>query len=135
MAGVNPYPWLPDWYWQLYASTIDQYNADVIGIQRTARERGFDVRVTASTPPQIGSAGTVTMRISCSTLGMDDTRLFDDRVILSFGGDYLRFLQWWVRTTACAQFQAQLTERKLRPGWKPNREAALVLSEALGKIK
>ncbi len=104
----NPYPWLPEWYWQAYASTIDEMQAWIVNIQAYARSVGFEISVIEQTPPQIGSAGTVTFRITCSTLGLDSTRLVDDRVALSFGGDLKRFLYWFVGAAACARYDSRL---------------------------
>lgn len=140
MPAENPYPWLPDWYWQIYAETIYRFWRYVSEIQATARQRGFDIVLVSTTPPQIGSAGTVIFRASCLVLNFTDQRLFDDRVILSFGENHIRFLQWWIGASACARLPAPTPEEviqeqwKGRPGWKPNREAALVLAEGLGKL-
>jgi len=140
----NPYPWLPEWYWERYAETIDRFWRYVAEILTTARNRGFDVSMVSQTQPQIGSAGTVTLRASCQILNFSDTRLFDDRVILSFEGDHLRFLRYWLRTDACARIQEPAARNeqqqslgtfRTRAGWRPNREAARVLSEGLGKLR
>lgn len=139
--SANSYPWLPVWYVEMYQGTIDAFNNAVASLVSTARGRGFIVSIVSSTGPQIGSAGTVTLKISCSILGLDSTRLFDDRLLLSFNGDYLRLLRWWIATDSCARIVQpkeqpvrEFAREQGRAGWWFDPKPLEVLVEGMRKL-
>jgi hypothetical protein len=100
-GSSNPYPWMENWYYELHRDEFAAFDAFVVGVMNLGTSRGFTMRVGARTGPQYGSAGTATFYAQCSSLGINSSRYVDDRLALSFAGDYARFLRWWLGTDFC----------------------------------
>jgi hypothetical protein len=98
----NPYPWMEDWYYELHKDEFAQFDAFVRGVLELGAARGFVIWTGQRTGPQYGSAGTVMFYAQCAAAGINSSRFVDDRLALSFGTDYARFLRWWLGTDTCA---------------------------------
>jgi hypothetical protein len=102
ITSSNPYPWMEDWYYEAHKDEFAQFDAFVTGVLQVGTARGFVIWTGARTGPQYGSAGTVTFYAQCAAAGINSSRFVDDRLALSFGTDYARFLRWWLGTDTCA---------------------------------
>jgi hypothetical protein len=100
--GSNPYPWMEDWYYEAHKDEFAQFDAFVRGVLELGTARGFVIWTGARTGPQYGSAGTVMFYAQCPVAGINSSRFVDDRLALSFGTDYARFLRWWLGTDTCS---------------------------------